>query len=142
MVKHHLNDESWWCLPGGAVDLGEIPAEAALRELNEECGVDGTIIQQTSHLTYSPEDESATFLIDIGNQNPVMGSDPEFHQGDQIIIDMQWLLLNQIPERDRAYLWAAGLLAVPVFFVQVESWGDTISFPGKALLFKREKRIV
>lgn len=32
-----------WSLPGGGVDHGEPPRAAVLRELREECGVDGTV---------------------------------------------------------------------------------------------------
>jgi 8-oxo-dGTP diphosphatase len=32
-----------WTLPGGGVDHGESPRTAVLRELREECGVDGTL---------------------------------------------------------------------------------------------------
>jgi ADP-ribose pyrophosphatase YjhB (NUDIX family) len=32
-----------WTLPGGGVDHGESPRTAVLRELREECGVDGTV---------------------------------------------------------------------------------------------------
>lgn len=129
MVQHRHQGVSWWCLPGGAVEPGETSSVAALRELEEECCVKGTILQQTSHLTYAPQDETITFLVDIGIQEPSMGCDPEFSGRDQIIVDLQWLRLADIPERDRAFLWAAGLLAVPQFFHLVESWGDAASFP-------------
>lgn len=129
MVRHHHQGVSWWCLPGGAVEPREAPSAAALRELSEECCVQGTILQQTSHLTYAPQDETITFLVEIGAQQPAMGCDPECSGHDQIIIDLQWLRLADIPERDRAFLWAAGLLAVPQFFHLVEGWGDAASYP-------------
>ena len=33
-----------WGLPKGYVERGELPADAVLRELREECGIDGTVI--------------------------------------------------------------------------------------------------
>jgi hypothetical protein len=58
-----------------------------------------------------------------------MGTDPEFTTVDQILVDLRWLTLAEIPERDRAYLWAAGLLNVSAFLEEVSSWGDALSYP-------------
>lgn len=33
----------WWTLPGGGVQHGEPPRTAVIREMREECGVDGTV---------------------------------------------------------------------------------------------------
>ena len=34
-----------WGLPKGFVDPGELPRDAALRELKEECGLDGEVVR-------------------------------------------------------------------------------------------------
>jgi hypothetical protein len=59
--------------------------------------------------------EAYTFLVDIGCQEPCKGADPEFSEGEQVLVDVKWLRLSEIPERDRVYLWAAGLLCVKDF---------------------------
>ena len=59
-----------------------------------------------------------------------MGADPEFTFADQILADIRWMTLAEIPERDRAYLWAAGLLSVPGYVEQVSRWDDALSYPG------------
>ena len=131
MVKHRLDGEEWWCLPGGAVEDGETQAKAALRELREECSVSGTVLQHTSTWIYTAEDHTFTYLVDIGDQEPRLGADPELGQAEQVLADMRWLALSEIPERDRAFLWAAGLLSVEAFCTEVERWGDRISYPGE-----------
>ncbi len=138
MVKHHHRTEDdwcldYWCLPGGALEPGETPEEGALRELREECNVDGVIVRETGYVLDVYAGETYSFLIDIGDQQPSLGHDPEFVERSQaqILVDLRWLHLSEIPERDRAFLWAAGLLGVGDFLDEVESWGSDVSYPGE-----------
>ena len=129
MVRHRHAGQEWWCLPGGGLEKGETPAEGALRELKEECNVQGRLIRQTSHIMYAPDDEAYSFLIEIGDQQPSLGHDPEVAQGEEVLVDVRWMRLGEIPERDRVFLWGAGLLGVGRFLKEVESWGDQLSYP-------------
>jgi ADP-ribose pyrophosphatase YjhB (NUDIX family) len=129
MTKNHQDGVEWWCLPGGGIEAGETPAQAALRELQEECCVGGVIVHQISHVTHFPDDQTFTFLVDIGDQTPRLGTDPEFQEDNQALAGVEWLTLAEIPERDRAFLWAAGLMNVDEFYAQLSQWGDSISYP-------------
>ncbi len=131
MVKHRLGGMEWWCLPGGGVESNETAAQAALRELEEECHVGGKIIRQLAAYTDDSGVDIVTFLVDIGDQQPHLGDDPELANSTQILSDMRWLPLAEICERDRAYLWAAGLLCLPPFLEEVSRWGDDLSFPAE-----------
>jgi 8-oxo-dGTP diphosphatase len=133
LVRHRQSGEEWWCLPGGAIEKGETPEEAAIRELKEECCIDGTVIRQIGYTAYSANDKSFTFEVDIGTQNPKLGIDPDFPSDKQVLIDVQWLALSEIPERDRVFLWAAGLLGIGEFISEVSSWGEDISYPKKGI---------
>ncbi len=41
-----------WCLPKGLIDKGEIPEKTALREVSEETGLKGRIIEKLGEITY------------------------------------------------------------------------------------------
>lgn len=130
LVENRQDGVTWWCLPGGRIEEGETPEQAVLRELREECCVEGTIVRRTSHVDYGGGDETYSFLVDIGSQRPRLGHDPNLPMAEQVIVDVVWRTLAEIPERDRAFLWAAGLLGVPHFWAEVEGWGNRTSYPG------------
>jgi 8-oxo-dGTP diphosphatase len=129
MVKHCYQGEQWWCLPGGGVEPGEDAKDATLRELREECCVEGKLERFLSYYMDLSGVDFITYLVDIGEQVPHMGVDPEFERQEQILSEIRWMRLDEISERDRAYLWAAGLLGVPEFLDEISNWGDVLSYP-------------
>jgi len=38
---------------------------------------------------------------------------------------------GELSEVDRAYLWSAGLLSIPAFAAELDTWAREISYPGK-----------
>jgi 8-oxo-dGTP pyrophosphatase MutT (NUDIX family) len=40
VLLEHRADNDYWALPGGAIDIGETPTQATIREASEETGID------------------------------------------------------------------------------------------------------
>ena len=132
MVKHKHKGEEWYCTPGGAIEEGETPEQTALRELKEECNVSGKILKKTSEYVdpFNNSNYFYTFHVDIGDQIPSLGYDPEFGIENAILIEVRWMALNEISEVDRVHLWASGLLSIVAFWDEVLKWERELSYPS------------
>ena len=137
LVEHQLFGRDFFNLPGGGIEENETPEQAALRELEEECQVKGTLVRPLT-VEYKPDLESRvfTFLVEIPEDSVAKaGIDPELPADEQSIIGVKWMRLDEIAERDRAYLFGAGLMRVPYFHDEVLMWdGEDISYPIKKMI--------
>ncbi|MCQ2578761.1 MAG: NUDIX hydrolase [Treponema sp.] len=134
LLEHMFMDHHFYDVPGGGIEKGETPEEAAVRELKEECCIEGRVVRKLTtiynHAGYY--DAEHCFLMEVNDDADVAtGSDPELNPEDQTIKNVEWRSLEEIPERDRAFIFWRGLLEVDLFRNKVFSWKEEISYPGK-----------
>lgn len=96
-----------------------------------KCGLEGVINRPLNTLHCKDGSVEYVFLVDVSEeQEAIVGIDPEVPAGEeQCIKNVCWKKLNELSEKDRAFLWSYGLLQVDDYFELVLSWGDEISYP-------------
>lgn len=120
----------FYTVPGGGMEEGETPEQAALRELKEECGLDGRIVRPLA-VQYNERNTEYSFEVAIPEeQEPITGYDPEETGDNPPLKEVLWMSLDEISEKDRAFLWSYGLISVNHFFEVIQTWGNEVSYPN------------
>jgi 8-oxo-dGTP pyrophosphatase MutT (NUDIX family) len=92
LVKQRHEGRDIWMLPGGAIEEGETSAEAAIREVKEETGLDikvGRLIWHIEEVSGKRGQRFVNYFIaESVSGEAVLGSDPEFDKDSQFLKDI------------------------------------------------------
>ncbi|SDS81918.1 NUDIX domain-containing protein [Actinoplanes derwentensis] len=118
LLVRHAGDPAGWAVPGGAVDIGESPAQAAVREIREETGVQigrprllDVLGGADFEVTY-PNGDQVAYVTAVYQAGLVGGTPvPDYEE----ISEVGWFALSELPGVDlnrftRALLRATGYL--------------------------------
>lgn len=92
-------DSNKWGFPGGAIELGETPEDAAIRELKEETGLDVAIdsligIYTDSDMKY-PNGDNAQSIAIVYKLKALSG---ELICDDKETVDLKYFDVDKLPE--------------------------------------------
>ena len=91
MVRHVHDGRDYWTLPGGGIEAGELPEEAARREVREETGI---VVDQLTQL-FEEDGQVCFYGTCSSDQSAIVGFDPELPADGQWIQDVQWFSLDE-----------------------------------------------
>ncbi|GAB4460484.1 MAG: NUDIX domain-containing protein [Anaerolineales bacterium] len=125
LIERHRAGLDYYVFPGGGVDEGETPEQAAVREAKEELGVDVMVRQKIAEIHFDLSTQ-IYFLVDrIGGEFGT-GTGEEFTDADPdspeegIYIPI-WMPLDELPRRENVY--PAGLKELLVK-AQTAGWAN------------------
>lgn len=110
---------------------GKLPKKQ-LRELEEECRVKGKIVKKLSERTDTDDCNKIyyTYQACIGSSKPALGYDPDV-EGEAKLIGLKWCEFEEMSEKNRAFLWSAGIIAIKEFDDELQRYSDDVSYPKK-----------
>lgn len=108
LIERHRAGLHYFVFPGGGVNEGESPEEAAIREAMEELGLAVTIKHKVAEVYLGQKSRQVYFLVEqtggefgTGTGEEFTNSDPEDPQeGDYFPI---WMPINELPQHEKIF---------------------------------------
>ena len=79
-----------WEFPGGKIDDGEAPAEALVRELDEELGI---AVSVEKPLTFAVHEEPGLRVLLLFYAARIISGEPHGHEGQAV----EWVPVTELP---------------------------------------------
>ena len=107
MVKQEHPERTVWMVPGGGIEEGETAAEAVVREMKEETGLDVTVGPMIFHIEEVSEKRGQRFvnffMASVSGGDMHLGMDPEFDADHQVLKELKFLSREEIQELPHVY---------------------------------------
>ena len=108
LIERHRAGLDYFVFPGGGVDEGETPEQAAIRETMDELGIEVSIKQKVAEITLGPKSRQIYFLVEhvsgefgTGTGEEFTDSDP--NDPDEGIYIPIWMPIDELPRRANIY---------------------------------------
>lgn len=82
LIERHRAGLHYFVFPGGGVDEGESPEQAAIRETMEELGIEVVIKQKVAEVHLGPKSQQVYFLVEQTGGEFGTGTGEEFTNSD------------------------------------------------------------
>ena len=107
MVKQEHPERTVWMGPGGGIEEGETAAEAGVREMKEETGLDVTVGPMIFHIEEVSEKRGQRFvnffMATVAGGDMHLGMDPEFDAEHQVLKELKFLSREEIQALPHVY---------------------------------------
>ena len=120
LIERHRAGLDYYVFPGGGVDEGESPEQAAIREAMEELGIDVAIKQTVAEIQIGQKSKQVYFLVEqvggefgSGDGEEYTDADPN-DPGEGIYIPI-WMRIDELPLHEKIYPVALSELVVRSF---------------------------
>ena len=127
LIERHRAGMDYFVFPGGGVDEGESPEQAAIREAMEELGIEVVIRQKIAEVQLGQKSRQIYFLVEqtggefgTGVGEEYTDSDPE--SPEQGIYIPVWMSIEELPMHQNVYPVS---VAKQVVNAVVEGWAQT-----------------
>jgi 8-oxo-dGTP diphosphatase len=108
LIERHRAGMDYFVFPGGGVDKGESPEQAAVREAMEELGIEVSIQQKVAEIQLGQKSRQVYFLVEqtggefgTGTGEEYTDSDPDSpEQGIYVPI---WMPIEELPRYQNIY---------------------------------------
>jgi 8-oxo-dGTP pyrophosphatase MutT (NUDIX family) len=108
LIERHRAGLNYFVFPGGGVDEGETPEQAAVREAMEELGVEVAIRQKVAEIQIGQKSNQVYFLVDqvggkfgTGSGEEYTDADPN-DPGEGVYIPV-WMPIDELPLHEKIY---------------------------------------